>query len=271
MIGRAVRLRFPALLALWCVWSACSASAPDGPETGGSAERTLVSHAGGPSTEVASLVDEARRAFERQAYTDALAQADEALRRHPFELGAALIKVESHLALGESSLALSFADRLAAVRETSPEAHYVRGKALTALRRSSLALGSFERALQLAPDDAGSKLGLLAAMAHLQRYDLGLLEGLAQEITRAEPALEWAATHQLAIANEQRGDLAKARTLYERAAESGDPLVHYNLARLLHETVGLPAARPHYQRFLAHDRPAWRRERAEVKALLQRE
>ncbi|HRE92563.1 MAG TPA: hypothetical protein PK095_25825, partial [Myxococcota bacterium] len=63
----------------------------------------------------------------------------------------------------------------------------------------------------------------------------------------------------------------RARALYERAAASGDPLVHYNLARLLHETVGLPAARPHYQRFLAHDRPAWRRERAEVKALLTRE
>lgn len=279
MLGRAVPVRFPAPFVPLIAWllCACSASTPDGPpdrraKTDESSQRPVVSHAD-PSakaevTALSVLIEDARRAFERQAFADALSRADEALRRHPFALGAGLIKVESHLALGENSAALSFADRLVAVRQASPEAHYARGKALLALRRSSLALAAFEAALQLAPDDTASKLGLLAAMAHIKRYDLGHLEGLAAEVVRAAPGLDAAATHQLAIANEQRGDLAKARTLYERAAESGDPLVHYNLARLLHETVGLPAARPHYQRFLAHDRPAWRRERAEVMALL---
>lgn len=276
MIGRAVPVRFPAPFVPLIAWllCACSASTQDGPPgqgatTAGSDRRALVNHADPTaSAEVTALTADARHAFERRAFADALARADEALRRHPFALGAGLIKVESHLALGENSAALSFADRLAAVRQPSPEAHYARGKALLALGRSSLALAAFEEALELAPDDTASKLGLLAAMAHIKRYDLGHLEGLAAEITRAAPDLDAAVTHQLAIANEQRGDLAKARTLYERAAESGDPLVHYNLARLLHETVGLMAARPHYQRFLAHDRPAWRRERAEVNALL---
>lgn len=274
MIGRAVPVWSPALSISLIAWllCACPASAPDGPTGAAAGQGAVVNHAhqaSGP--EVEALNEQARRAFLRENFTDALARSDEALRRQPFELGASLVKVESHLALGESSAALSFAERLCAVREGSAEAHYARGKALVALRRSSLALTAFERALQLAPDDTESKLGLLSAMAHLQRFDLGHLEGLADEIVRAAPALEAAVTHQLAIAHEQRGDLTKARTLYERAAESGDPLVHYNLARLLHETVGLMAARPHYQRFLAHDRPAWRRERAEVMALLQRE
>lgn len=282
MLGRAVPVRFPAPFVPFIAWllCACSASTPNGPpdhgaKTDGADRRSVVKHADplasseAPAlTALDALTEDARRAFERQAFTDALSRADEALRRHPFALAAGLIKVESHLSLGENSAALSFADRLAAVRQTSPEVHYARGKALLALRRSSLALSAFEEALQLAPDDTPSKLGLLAAMAHLQRFDLGHLEGLAASIARAAPDLEMAAIHQLAIANEQRGDLTKARALYERAAESGDPLVHYNLARLLHETVGLPAARPHYQRFLAHDRPAWRRERAEVMALL---
>lgn len=269
MIGRAVFSRSPVpfgLVFACAALCACPASAPrTGPEVIHAAPHT--SH----DPEVSALTHRAQQAFEAGRPADALAAVDEALEHHPFELRAGLIKVESHLALGENSAALSFAERLANARPDSAEAHYARGKALHALRRSSLALEAFERALQLAPDDAPSKLGLLAEMAHVQRFDLGHLETLADELVRAQPDLELAAVHQLAIAHEQRGELTKARTLYERAAQSGDPLVHYNLARLLHDTVGLMAARPHYERFLAHDRPAWRRERAEVKALTQRE
>lgn len=223
------------------------------------------------SAELESLVTQATQALEDDRPADALIFANEALRRQPFELTSGLIKVEAHLALGDRVSALSFAERLSHTRPRDGAAHYVLGKSYMAVGRALLALGAFERALAQDTDNPAYELGLLAAMALVTRYELGHLDGLATRIVQADPTLELAVVHQLAIAHEQRGDLVKARSLYERAAQSGDPLVHYNLARLLHDVAGLDAARPHYQRFLASDRPAWRRLQEDVRASTQRE
>lgn len=250
-----------ALLGLAVLFGACPASTP--PRAGqGDGARAARAEPNG-------LAGQARQAFEDGRFADALAFANEALRRDDADLAAGLVKAESHLALGERALALRAAERLMERFPRVPEALYAHGKALMAVGRALAAVNAFEGALRQDEADPLARLGLVAAMALVTRYDLANVDGLAQELARDRPELLADTLHHRAIAREQRGDKDGAIALYRESLRVTEaPLVHYNLGRLLHETAGLEAARPHYERFVALAGPAWRHEREHVLALL---
>ncbi len=203
---------------------------------------------------------------------EAIDLANAALRKHPFLLEAGLVKVEAHLALGERIEAHTFAERLRDAHPARVEAHYAFAKTLFAIGRALPARAAFEKALTLAPDDLPSRLGLLACVALITSHDLTVLVPMAEQLLSDHPAHAAEIHHQLAIGHEQRGDPTSARRHYELSLAAGDtPLAHYNLARLLHETAGLPAARPHYQRFIDSASLSHRREIDAIRNLLAQE
>lgn len=198
--------------------------------------------------------------------------ANAALRKHPFLLEAGLVKVEAHLALGERSDAYTFAERLRDAHPTRVEAHYAYAKSLFAIGRALPARAAFEKGLTLAPDDLPSRLGLLACVALITSHDLTVLVPMAEQLLLDHPTHAAEIHHQLAIGYEQRSDPTAARRHYELSLAADDtPLAHYNLARLLHETAGLPAARPHYQRFIDSASLSHRREIDAIRNLLAKE
>lgn len=206
------------------------------------------------------------------ATRQAIDLANAALRKHPFLIEAGLIKVEAHLALGQRVEALTFAERLRDAHPTRVEAHYAYAKTLFSIGRALSARASFEQALTMAPDDLPSRLGLLACVALITSYDLTVLVPMAQQLLADHPSHTADIHHQLAIGYEQRGDPSSARRHYELSLDAGaTPLAHYNLARLLHETIGLPAARPYYQRFVATAKMNYRREIEAIRHLLAEE
>jgi len=162
---------------------------------------------------------------------------------------AQLVRLNVLIASGDLATAWSEARSLAQRQPLLLDAHYALGRALLAVGKRLEAQRAFDEVRLHAPNHQGAALGALAAMsaspesvdyktlkAQLQRRwpnnpDLHVIAGTAQEI---------AGNKDLAMASYR-----KALTLDERHATA-----NFNLARLIEERQGLPAARPFYQRFL---------------------
>lgn len=271
----AVRARahiWPALpLSLAAVW-ACALS--PGCASAAAAPPDVV-HAPAPDPALtggryAALVVAANDRVMNGAYADALRLADEALRERPFGIEAGVAKVEAHLAAGQRTEALDFAERLRDRHPSRGEAHYACGKAYYALGRLSAAQDAFADGLTRAPADRLLMLAQLTALTHDPAIALGELQTRADELMNGTPA-DADVLHALAMANEIRADNAAADALYLRAIglRPKHPFAHYNLAQLRLAGAGMRSARPHFQAFLDQAPPSAVREVEAVRKLLQ--
>ena len=203
-------------------------------------------------------------------FANALRLADEALRERPFGIEAGVAKVEAHLALGQRTEALDFAERLRDRHPERGEAHYACGKAYYALGRLSAAQDAFADGLARAPNDRLLMLAQLTALSHEPGVSLSELQARADELMSKTPG-DADVLHALAMANEIRGDNAAADALYVRAiaVRPVHPFAHYNLALLRHSDAGMRGARPHFQAFLDQAPPSAVREVEAVRKLLK--
>ncbi len=194
------------------------------------AQRTAPSHA----APVVNLAITAMMAGEAQA---ALTLAERASKMAPMALEPQLTLIEAYLGVGYPVEALAVAQRTAELAPSSVDAHYLLGSAYLALGQVDEAKAALREALRLNPNDLTTQVALFT-----------LEGGDADSDVTNNPYAQLS----MGATAEQNGDKAAARKHYA-AAIASDPTLHwahYNLARLVHETDGLDAARPHYQAFI---------------------
>lgn len=150
---------------------------------------------------------------ERGLVEPAIRALERAVRLDPGFVEAMVNLARAYLARGDAEKASEWLDRAVRREPRYPDVHTVRGLVALSQGRSQEALVAFGRARRLAPEDieALTNLGAtLLALGIVEEARAVLEQAFRLEPTRPEVALD------LAIAQERRGDAARAVFLYRR-------------------------------------------------------
>ncbi len=181
--------------------------------------------------------------WHREAFEQAVAQMETAVRLDPSDVEAVVRAGEMRLALGHVRRARVHADRALDLDSQMAKAWYLRGRVLRVAGKTDRALGDFHRALDLSPDDRDVLLAVaeLYRLRNQPRRALSTLHHLADVYLPGEEPGRVLYLQGLAYAALGRYD--EAVDSYRLASRRGETTVDlfYHLADAQHR-AGRPAA-----------------------------
>lgn len=160
---------------------------------------------------------------------DAVTAARAALRRDERFVPAMVVLVKANLQLGLTEQARSILEQAAAIDDTNPTVHFLRGNDNLEQGQLAPALQEFRRAVELRPDYADARMSLGLLLLQGGNYD----EAVQQFEAAARLAPERLAVH-LGLGDAYRSikQWQKAKAEFDRvvAASPNNADVHFNLA-----------------------------------------